>query len=166
MEATKKRSLKKRLKVLNILSWITLGFFFLSIGFIIVSSSFLPKPIGQYVHVLIVVIPLVSFPFLSLIFMFHSEGCKRELIFYMNSIKKYRARKFGQKILELLILGETQKAVNLYKVTNMYENDLDDYLYGVIITECRLCSDEALKKVGEAKTAKLLNAFDPDKIKL
>ena len=166
MEATKKRSLKKKAKLFNILTWVLLGLFFLVIGFIVLSSSILPKPVAQYVPVMAIIIPLITFPCGAMCTMFMSQGYTGELLLYKINIKKYRSRKFCQKILELLILDETQKAVNLYKVTNIYEDSLDDYLYGVIITECRLSSDEALKKIGQQKTAKLLNSFDPDKIKL
>jgi hypothetical protein len=165
MDSNKKRSLRKKAKLYFILTWVLMGLFFLLIGFICLSSSILPKPVAQYIPILAVAIPLVSFPCGAMCTMFMSQGYRGELFSYMRDIKKYRSRKFCNKILDLLIAGETSKAVNLYRVTNIYEDTLDDYLYGVIITECRLSSDEALKEIGIRKTSKLLEAFNPDKIK-
>lgn len=167
MEATKKRSLKKRYKTLIWLAYSCIVFFvvFLTTLFIVRSHS-----TGDWTAPWMVITfctGLMTPLFLGMIFMFYSGIIRQELLNYRKQILIHRARKFAYNAIELLQQGNTQAAVDEYIKCNRYpERSLDDYVYGMLISACIQSPDEKLHDIGVKRFEKLKKDYDPAKVVL
>jgi hypothetical protein len=177
MDAKTKFKLKRQIKLFFTLAWGMVGFFLLYVTVIGFSGKLFGKPLASVFGdifgttfnspiVLITALTLLVVPlFGGLMFTMLSQSCRQQLYSYKNGIHQYRARKFFITIMKLIEAGEINKAVDLYRVVHMPEKVLDDMLYCILITECKYADDDKLKVVGQTKTNKLKEVFDPAKIK-
>jgi len=167
MEATKKRSLKKRYKTFVWLGYSCTIFFVLFLTSTIIIRSHSDADWTAPWIVVTLCTGLMTPLFVGIIFAFYSGIIRQELLNYRKQILIYRARKFACNAIELLQQGETQKAVDEYLKCNRYpERALDDYLYGMLISACIQSPDEKLHNVGMKKFKKLKKDYDPAEIVL
>lgn len=168
MDFKTKRRLKRKAKLCYILAYVSIGMFFLIFALITILSNAFPKPLASYVNVFVILTPVLLFIFGSLVSFVLAQAYREMLISYMVDIRKYRLRSIFHKILfQIQILGDIQKAVDIYKGHNFYlEPHLDDYLYGIMITECRHSGNTSLSNIATEKFNKLKDTFSPNKIKL
>jgi len=179
MNTKTKFRLKKQIKTYFTFAWVMVGFFLLYVTVIGFSSSLFGKPLTDVFAsiygteskspiVLLTAIALLVIPiFGGMMFTMLSQFTRQKLYSYKNNIHRYRARKFFHTIMKLIEVGEIQKAVNIYKSCHFYyEPQLDDYLYGIIITECRHNKNINLNRIATNKFKKLEETFSPDEINL
>jgi hypothetical protein len=166
MDFKTKRRLRKKAKLCYILAYVSIGMFFLTLALITVLSDAFPKPLANYVNVFVILTPVLLFIFSSMVSFALAQGYKQTLLSYMTSIRQYRARRFFHQILfQIQVLGNVQAGVDIYKSHHFnYEPYLDDYLYAVMITECRHSGITSLANIATKKFNKLKDTFSPNKI--
>lgn len=165
MEATKKRSLKRKVRLFNTISFALVGVFFLLVILIIVSNDLLGAPLGKVISPVIAVGALIATIFIPLVLVSYSTIYHTQLIQYKNGIRAYRERKVYQQIMDMILTGDLTDAVKLY---NQYKfessRQMADALYCVLITELKNSSDPESRKKGTDKLEKLRNHFAPSNI--
>ena len=167
MNAQRKFKLKKRIGIYLILGWCMVGFFILYTILIISSNKLFGHPLGNYMSLLLAIILLVVPLFGGLIFTIISSFCRQELHSYKNSIRLYRTHKFARQILELIQVGDIDKAIDIYKKFDLgFDKRLDDYVYGILLGSCKFSGDKRLEELSEKKITVLKELYNPDKVQL
>ena len=165
MEATKKRSLKRKVRLFNTISFVLIGVFFLLVILIIVSNDLLGAPLGKVISPVIAVGALIATIFIPLVLVSYSTIYHTQLIQYKNGIRAYRERKVYQQIMDMILTGDLIGALKQY---NQYKfessRQMADALYCILITELKNSSDPESRKKGTDKLEKLRNHFAPGNI--
>jgi hypothetical protein len=166
MDFKTKRSLKRKAVRLYKITYILIGFFFLAIAFIVTSTIVFPKPLATYIPPIVAMAILVSFPFGALITMYIAQEYLGRRRRYLRDIQRFRARRFFQQILfQIQVMNDLQKAVDIYKAHNLScEELMDDYLYGILIAECRHAESTHLREIASQKFDKIKATYSTDKI--
>ena len=167
MEATKKRSLKRKVRLFNTISFVLIGVFFLMIILMAVSNDLFGAPLGKVISPVIAIGILLLTIFIPLVLVSYSTIYHSRLIQYKNGIRAYRERKVYQQVMDMVLNNDLTGALKLY---NQYEfessRQLADAMYCVLITEMKNSEDPVSKKKGMDKLEKLRDHFSPDNIVL
>lgn len=167
MEATKKRSLKRKVRLFNTISFVLIGVFFLMIILLAVSNKLFGAPLGEVISPVVAIGILLLSIFIPLVLVTYSTIYHSRLIQYMGNIRAYRERKIYQQIMDMVLTGDLTGAIKLY---NQYEfernRQMADAMYCVLITEMKNSTDPVSRKKGIDKLEKLRDYFSPDNIVL
>lgn len=167
MEATKKRSLKRKVRLFNTISFVLIGIFFLLVILIIVSNDLLGAPLGKVISPVIAIGILLLTIFIPLVLVSYSTIYHSRLIQYKNGIRAYRERKVYQQVMDMVLNNDLTGAIKLYNRYELNSNrQMGDALFCVLITELKNSSDPESRKKGIDKLEKLRDYFSPDNIVL
>ena len=160
MKAKAKRKLKKQYKVFVILSYSCVIFSILFFIFMLTTHIKTNTMWGTLIVLSIFLFPL----FLGLSFATFASYYRVKLHTYKKRIQIYRSRRFAIRTIKYLENGELNNAINEYQKHTYVENDLSNYVYGMIIMNCYLSTVKysmGLKKIEDLK-----ESYNPDKINL
>jgi RsiW-degrading membrane proteinase PrsW (M82 family) len=166
MEASKKRSLKRKAKRCLITGYLLA---LLSITLLIVTIIVRNNTEGEWGNATVItflccfMLPL----FAGLVFAVFSGMYKAELQVYKSMIIRKRARRAFIWILDAFKAGEFRKALDIYTDYNVgCEKVMSDILYGIVLGEIRNNPDPDWQKKANDRLDKLREIFNPDSITL
>ncbi len=107
---------------------------------------------------------LFASTFTGLFFNIQADWAHRELIAMKHRIKEYRIRRNFIIALNLVEYNDIEGAIDIYSKFIPENHQLRDFLYPILINECKYSNDPKLKEKYVEKITYIRDFYNPDKI--